>query len=368
MGSPDLDPSFFARPCLCGFGGDEAQNHAALMPRALATMSPKQESEPVSGPLLVDASEAGLRVDAFLVGRKVLPSASAARRAVAAATVRVNGRLAKKGARLEPGDTVDLGGDLVDKPVLVPLPHLPLAVLYQDGDMVAVDKPALVPSHPLRPGEGATVAAALVARFPECALASPDPREGGLAHRLDVATSGVLLAARSREFWYRLRHALAEPSCEKLYLAEIRGAWPSPERATEDFVLPGPHPRSFVVTAPIGRRGRRGDRVKLASGREPLLARTEMTLLEARGDLALVEARLSRGRPHQVRAHLAYLGTPVRGDPIYGEAVADRGLGLHAWAVSFLHPAARRPLRIEAPPPPWAQAYSNWAMLVSTRR
>jgi 23S rRNA pseudouridine1911/1915/1917 synthase len=320
------------------------------------------------GPLVVDESEAGLRVDAFLARRKLLPSSSAARRALAAGTVRVNGRVAKKGLHLQPGDAVDMSGDLAAEPVLVPAPHLALAVLYQDGDLVAIAKPAGLPAHPLRPGEGATLAAALVARFPECAEASPDPREGGLAHRLDVATSGVLLAARSREFWYRLREALADPSCEKRYLAEIHGRWPGPENRGQELVLPGPRPASFVVTAPIGRQGRRGDRVRIAAGRAPLPARTELTLLETRGACALVEARLSRGRAHQVRAHLAYLGTPVHGDPIYGQAQVDSGLCLHAWRVSLLHPSTHRLLHIEAPPPPWACAYSNWAMLVSTSR
>jgi 23S rRNA pseudouridine1911/1915/1917 synthase len=113
-----------------------------------------------------------------------------------------------------------------------------------------------------------------------------------------------------------------------------------------------------VVTAPIGRQGRHGGRVKLASGRQPLPARTEVTLLEKRVTLALVEARLSRGRAHQVRAHLAHLGIPVRGDPIYGEAEADIGLRLHAWAISLLHPLTARPLRIEAPLPAWARRRS----------
>jgi 23S rRNA pseudouridine1911/1915/1917 synthase len=220
----------------------------------------------------------------------------------------------------------------------------------------------------LRPGDGATLAAALVARFPECAQASPDPREGGLGHRLDVGTSGVLLAARHRETWYRLREALAGPLCEKTYLAEIRGVFPEADARLGELVLPGPKPASFVITAPIGRQGRRSDRVKVASGRQPLPARTEVTLLERGDAVALVEARLQRGRAHQVRAHLAHLGVPVRGDSIYGEAEEETGLRLHAWRVSLAHPTTGQLLRIEAPAPDWATGYSNWAMLVSTRR
>lgn len=320
------------------------------------------------GRLVVAADEAGLRLDAFLARRQAAASTSAGRRAVAAGVVRVNGRAARKGVRLEAGDVVDLEGGPHNEAVLLPAPDLDLRVLYEDEAIVAVDKPPGLHTHPLRPGDGATLAAALVARFPECARASPDPREGGLGHRLDVGTSGVLLAARHPETWYRLREALAGPLCEKTYLAEVRGVFPEAGARLGELVLPGPRPGSFVITAPIGRQGRHGGRVKLASGRQPLPARTEVTLLERGDGVALVEARLERGRAHQVRAHLAYLGVPVRGDSIYGEAEEGTGLRLHAWRVNLAHPTTGQPLRVEAPAPDWARAYSNWAMLVSTRR
>jgi len=305
--------------------------------------------------LVVDASEAGARLDVFLTRRQVVPSASAARRAVASGIIRVAGHKAKKGMHLQPGDVVELVEGCGQAVVLEPTPDLGLTVLYQDDDLLAVDKPAGIASHPLRAGDGPTVASALVARFPECATASPDAREGGLGHRLDLGTSGVLLAARSREAWHRLREALATSVCEKIYLAEVCGRFPFDEE--RELVLPGPRPSSFVVSVPIGRQGRRGSKVKLAAGRQPLPARTEITLLETRLGGALVEARLSHGRAHQVRAHLAYLGIPVAGDATYGRAddATCAGLHLHAWAVSIVHPITSKLLRIEAPLPAWAQ-------------
>ena len=319
-------------------------------------------SERVDGAtkLTVEASEAGTRLDVFLARRQAVPSAAAARRAVASGIVRVGGHKAKKGTHLQPGEVVELGEGSAEAVVLAATPDVGLTVRYQDDDLVAVDKPGGIASHPLRAGDGPTVASALVARFPECAAASPDAREGGLGHRLDVGTSGVLLAARSREAWYRLREALATPACEKIYLAEVRGRFPSgEERESEEreLVLPGPRPSSFVVTVPIGRKGRRGNKVKLDAGRQPLAARTEITLLETRPGGALIEARLVHGRAHQVRAHLAYLGVPVAGDATYGEVdeAGDTGLRLHAWAVSIIHPITSKLLRIEAPLPTWAQ-------------
>jgi 23S rRNA pseudouridine1911/1915/1917 synthase len=305
--------------------------------------------------LVVEPEEAGLRVDGFLVKRSLMPSAAAARRAVASGIVHVDGRVAKKGHRLEAGQHVDLDETPTAKVVLEPTPDLILPVLYTDEALVAVAKPSGIPSHPLKAGEGATVASALVARFPECATASPDPREGGLGHRLDVGTSGVIVAARSREGWYRLREALSAASCEKIYLAQTTGRFPGTDEATQDFVVPGPRPSSFVVDCPIGRQGRHGSKVVLAAGRQPLPARTEITRLESRPDGDLVEARLSHGRAHQVRAHLSHLGIPVQGDTTYGEASATTGLHLHALAIAFLHPITGKPVRIEAPPPDWAR-------------
>jgi 23S rRNA pseudouridine1911/1915/1917 synthase len=312
------------------------------------------EGEPLR--LEVEEGEVGLRLDAFLARRGQAPSVAAARRLLAAGGVRVNGRPARKGDHLLRGAVVELRLAAAPAAGVVPTAGAPLAVLYEDEHLVAVDKPAGVPSHPLGAGETGTLASALVARFPECAAASPDVREGGLAHRLDVGTSGVLIAARSRAVWSGLRRALgAEGGSEKRYLAEVVGSPGAPEG--EDAREP------LVVEAPLGRVGRRAGRVRVGAGRGLLAARTEVRVLERRGDTSLVEARLSAGRPHQVRAHLAHLGAPVLGDATYGDARARQlaearavvGFRLHAAAVRFVHPVTGRPLEVEAPPPPWAR-------------
>jgi 23S rRNA pseudouridine1911/1915/1917 synthase len=106
------------------------------------------------------------------------------------------------------------------------------------------------------------------------------------------------------------------------------------------------------VSAPIGRTGRRGGRVKLAGGRRPLEARTEVEVVERRAATTLVRAKLAKGRAHQVRVHLAHLGSPVVGDAVYGQGGGD--LHLHALSVTFLHPMSGEPLRIASPPPAWA--------------
>jgi 23S rRNA pseudouridine1911/1915/1917 synthase len=306
--------------------------------------------------LTIQDTEAGLRLDALLAQHGLAPSVAAARRLLAADAVRIDGRSAKKGTHLRAGQVVEVSE--ISSPTLQPV-AMALPVLYEDADLIAVAKPAGVPSHPLRPGEGASAAAAIAALFPECATASPDPREGGLVHRLDRGTTGVLIAARDRAAWDRLRQAMAADSCTKTYFSEVMGQFPVYAPGERDFVSPGREPGRFTVAVPIGRTGRHGKRVKLGGGRQPLPALTEVSLLEQRSETALVQAQLSKGRTHQVRAHLAYLGTPVVGDTTYGQAgeteESPSHLHLHAAAVTFVHPRTGQVVVIEAPPPAWAQ-------------
>jgi 23S rRNA pseudouridine1911/1915/1917 synthase len=293
----------------------------------------------------VDQAHAGGRVDHVVAEAVHGLGVAGARRLVAAGAVRLDGRVARKGERVAAGQSIEIDDAAATgagaAAGVEPDAAIVVGWLVVDDAFVAIDKPAGVPSHPLRAGERGTAANAIVARFPECAAASPDAREGGLVHRLDNDTSGVLVAARGRQAWDELRAALRAPTCVKTYLAEVAGA--PPERGVE--------------TAPIGRAGRRGGRVRVGSGRAPLAARTEWEVVERRGPTSLVRARLHAGRAHQVRAHLAAAGFPIAGDAVYGDDVARSAaprLRLHAHTISFVHPRTRAALLIEAPPPPWA--------------
>lgn len=290
----------------------------------------------------VEPAAAGQRIDRFLSDVVAGLSVAAAKRMIAAGAVRLDGRPVRKGEKVAAGQVVSVAGTppaARTTAVVLPDPGMDLRVLYADDFMVAVDKPPGVPSHPLAPGERGTAANAICARFPECATASPDRREGGLVHRLDNATGGVLLAARSPEAWLRLRAGLSEADGEKTYLAEVIG---NP-------------PRAGVESAPIGRSGRRGDRVRVGGGRRPQEARTSWEVLEQRGATALLRVKLDVGRPHQVRAHLAAAGFPIVGDDKYGPpGSGPDGLRLHAASIRLRHPATGAAILIEAPPPDWA--------------
>lgn len=261
-------------------------------------------------------------------------------RLFAGGAVRVGGRALAKGAFVAAGTEVELDHEPMrdDAVAPVPEPDLALEVLSTDDAVVAVAKPAGMPSHPLRAGERGTLASALVARFPECASASAEAREGGLAHRLDIDTSGVLLAARTPAAWTALRRAFAAGAVDKDYLAVVGGDLPDHGRCD----------------APLAQRG---DHVAV-SWDDGLGATTSWQVLERGPGWALVRCRAASGRMHQIRAHLAAAGAPILGDQRYGGRPGPAALVghfLHAERIALAHPAGGR-LEVSAPLPPDRQA------------
>jgi 23S rRNA pseudouridine1911/1915/1917 synthase len=299
---------------------------------------------------VVGPAGAGIRLDTF-VRRSAGVSTAVARKLIEDGAVHVNRRTALKGAHVTAGAVIEIGPHADPTAPALPDPTIEMVILHEDEALVAIDKPAGMPSHPLRAGELGTAANAIVARFPECAGASRDPREGGLAHRLDTGTSGVLIAARSRVAWEFLRGALVNIACEKRYVCEV---WGTP-------------PREGEMRMDIGRRGRRGRTVRTDGGRNPQAAQTRWTVVARRAGTALIEARLHAGRPHQIRAHLAAAGFPIVGDDRYGAGASGpaiprpsagempgRGLRLHAVSVRLSHPLTGASFLIAAPLPDWA--------------
>lgn len=279
------------------------------------------------------SEDAGERLDVVVARRLSLPRAKV-KALFDAGRVRVGHKKAKKGDVLEAGRRIDV--DLPEEgPALVPEPSAPLVVLHEDAALIFVDKPARVPSHPLQPGETGAVANALVARYPELAQVGDDPREAGLCHRLDVETSGVLLAARTMEAWKAVRAAFDARRVDKRYLALVQG----PLADEGEIDLPLAHAGDHVRPALAG------------GGREAL---SEFRVVARAGALSLVEVRIHTGVLHQVRAHLAAVGAPVWGDTQYG-GPADPALGrffLHAAKLSLAHPVTGKTVSAESPLPP----------------
>jgi 23S rRNA pseudouridine1911/1915/1917 synthase len=277
----------------------------------------------------VGADEAG-RADRVVSRR--FPWASRRRLAdlFARRLVRIDGKVAKKGTLVSAGAQVAIAEPPPHDEELLPVPDGTLPVVHQDEALVAVVKPPGMPSHPLRAGEKGTAANALAAMFPDAANAGDDPREGGLVHRLDAGTSGLLLCARDRQTWLALRDAFSTGKVEKQYLALVAG---DAHEGECDAAL-----------VQVGKRA-------IARERDGLPAHTTWKV-EAHGrGVTLLRCTARTGRMHQIRAHLALAGHAIVGDALYGTTRLELPFFLHAETISLPHPRTgeRLTLRAELP-------------------
>ncbi len=248
--------------------------------------------------------------------------------------VTLRGKRAKKGDMVAVGDVLELtrmpAGDDDLRPTPDPDLASRLALLLERDDVVVIDKPAGVPSQPLRPGELGTIANALAHRFPECRGLGDDPRDGGLVHRLDIGTSGALVAARTEAAYRGLRDAFRDGRVDKRYVAITDG-----------------RPVSRECDAPLAQRGKK----VVVDHTDGLAAYTAFTVERASSTHAVVRCDARTGRMHQVRAHLAYVGAPIAGDALYGGAPVSGhdGFFLHASVIAV--PVGDERVIIEAPSP-----------------
>jgi 23S rRNA pseudouridine1911/1915/1917 synthase len=291
-------------------------------------------------PLTAEGRLDRVLADALGVGR------AAVKRAFQLGDVRVRGKRARASDPASPGALVEIELEPPAGPP-APEPDAPLRVLAEHPRLVVVDKPAGVAVHPLAPGEGGTLANAVAARYPECAGASPEPREGGAVQRLDLETSGCVVFARDPEAWEEIHEALRARRVEKLYLALVLGRVPS----------------GGIVSVPLAQRGGRvlpapdeiAEERLAAKGATPRPAETHYDVERAFERYTLLRVRIVTGVMHQIRAHLAHLGYPVAGDAQYGgEAAAVPGLGrhfLHASRLALDAPGGGR-IEVESPLPP----------------
>jgi 23S rRNA pseudouridine1911/1915/1917 synthase len=285
--------------------------------------------------LHIEENEAGSRLDRVVCERLSLSRAQA-KRLFEAGEVRRNGRRAGKGDIVSVGDRVELGSELSD-PSALPDGQPQLRVLFEDAWFVVVNKPAAMPSHPLRPGELGCAANWLVHKYPEMAGVGYDSRQPGLINRLDNDTTGVLWAARTAPAFEAARALLESGEVHKRYVALTNRAV---EPQSIDLALaPSPKHRSRVEVSALGRP-----------------SHTQVLRSIPQGSCFCVELEAHRAYRHQVRAHLAAISAPIAGDTLYGGSPASRHF-LHAQSLSFRHPFTGAQVRVDAPrPDDWADA------------
>jgi 23S rRNA pseudouridine1911/1915/1917 synthase len=275
--------------------------------------------------LEVGPDEAGQRLDA-VVARALGLSRGWVRKLLAAGRVRLDGKPAAKGAILRAGDRIDVLSFARPESGPLPNPELSFAILREQSGLIAVDKPAGLPVHPLAPDETHSVLNGLVARHPELVGVGEGGLRSGVVHRLDTGTSGVLVFALRDDAWRAARAAFAGKRVEKRYLARVHGAFAGEREVELLLENRGSHARV------VARGGR--------------LAVSRIRALETGADMTLVAVFMHTGVRHQIRATLAELGHVIVGDRVYGSPVEIERHLLHAASLGWDGFAA------ESEPPP----------------
>jgi 23S rRNA pseudouridine1911/1915/1917 synthase len=306
-------------------------------------MSSARDAERERRDFQVGPEEAGERLDRYLAERLPELSRTRVQELIAEGRVRVAGVVPKRAHRVAPGETIAV--ELVPRPPLEVVPEeLPLEILYEDDDVLAVNKPAGMVVHPAAGARHGTLVNALVARFGQLSRLGGALRPG-IVHRLDKGTSGVLIVARTDSAHAALARQFRERRIEKTYLALVHGEMKAD---------------AGRVTLPVARDLRRRTRMT-ARRREGRAAETAWRLLARLDGYSLLEVGLRTGRTHQIRVHLAAVGHPVVGDPAYGAPREPRAAGqrlraparpfLHAARIRFAHPRTGEPVETRAPLP-----------------
>ena len=291
--------------------------------------------------LTLTADRPGERADALLA--RLVPdlTRSAAQKLLERGAVTLNGGLARKNDRPAPGDVLEVVLPDPEPIDLVPQ-DIPLDVVYEDGDVIVVNKPAGLVVHPAPGHPDGTLVNALLYHCGTSLSGINGELRPGIVHRIDRDTSGLIIAAKNDRAHLALAAQLQDHSLARTYEAVAVG---------------GLRKDSGTVDAPIGRHP--VDRKKMAvdrkNGREAI---THWTVLARYPGYTHVECRLETGRTHQIRVHLASIGHPLLGDTVYGAKKPVPGLAgqcLHARRLRFVHPATGEPVELECPLPDWFQ-------------
>lgn len=291
------------------------------------------------------AQQAGERLDRTVA--ELLPHLSRAhiQRLIKEGQVTVDGETRlKPAARIAGGETI-----AIQIPPAVPQPlaaeQIPLDVVYQDDEVVVVNKPAGMVVHPAAGHPSGTLVNALLGRLPQLALVGGE-RRPGIVHRLDKDTSGLIVVALTEEARLALKAQFQERSVQKSYLALTDGLVSPPEGTVE---------------APIGRNRRDRKRMAVVQGGRP--AETAYRTLETFDAHTLLEANPRTGRTHQIRVHLAFLGCPLAGDQVYGRrkrTIPLRRHFLHAHRLAFCLPGSGQEISLSAPLPAGLNNVLDW--------
>ena len=290
--------------------------------------------------LTLTAEAGGERLDAFLARSTEDLTRSAVQKLLEKGAVTVAGRPVKKNEKTAPGMVIEV--ELPDpEPIDVVPQNIPLDVIYEDGDVIVINKPVGLVVHPAPGHPDGTLVNALLYHCGDSLSGINGQLRPGIVHRIDRDTSGLIIAAKNDKAHLALAEQLQDHSLARLYEAVVHGNFREDEG---------------TVDAPIGRHPI--DRKKMAIDRKDgRRAVTHWTVLGRYNGFTHIQCRLETGRTHQIRVHMASIGHPLVGDPVYGGSRKSlpglNGQCLHARKLRFVHPSTQELMEVECPLPDW---------------
>ena len=282
---------------------------------------------------IVDKEEQGKRLDMYVANKDVELTRTAVQRLIEQENILVNGKKQKVAYKITEGDVVTIE-EVEAKTIELKAQEIPLEIVYEDKDIIVVNKPKGMVVHPANGNPDGTLVNAIMSICKDSLSGIGGEIRPGIVHRLDKDTSGILIVAKNDKAHVNMSEQIKNHEVKKTYIALVRGVVKE-NKATIDM--------------PIGRSN--SDRKKMAVTKNGKSAITHINVLKRYKDCTLLEVNIETGRTHQIRVHLSHIGYPIIGDSIYSNGKNRFGIEgqcLHAKSLEFKHPITGENMQLEA--------------------
>lgn len=286
--------------------------------------------------IIVNNIDGKTRLDAYISSSNLELSRTAVQRLLEEKKITVNGKPEKPSYKVVEGDKIEIEIEPA-KEIKLEAQEIPIEVIYEDNDIIVVNKPKGLVVHPANGNPDGTLVNAIMAICKDSLSGIGGEIRPGIVHRLDKDTSGLLIVAKNDKAHIEMSNQIKDRQVKKTYIALVRGVLPENEA---------------TINMPIGRSTK--DRKKMAVTRSGKEAITHFKVLKRYNNYTLLEVKIDTGRTHQIRVHMAEIGHPVIGDSTYSNGKNEFGIEgqcLHAKKLEFTHPITKKQMSLEAPLP-----------------
>ncbi len=293
--------------------------------------------------IIVNENEKSIRIDAYLSNKKE-DSRVKIQRLIAEGKIKVNEKNTKPSYKIQKSDIITIEAEEVKETNLKPQ-NIPLEVIYEDNDIIVVNKPKGMVVHPANGNPDGTLVNAVMAICKGSLSGIGGEIRPGIVHRLDKDTSGIIIIAKNDKAHIKLSEQIKNHEVEKTYIALVRGVVKE---------------NTATINMPIGRSTK--DRKKMAVSEKGKNAITHFKVIKRYKNYTLLEVKIETGRTHQIRVHLSQIGYPIVGDTVYSNGKNEwniKGQCLHAKSLKFKHPTTEKEMYLEAEIPKYFKDIIN---------